>query len=726
MATTDANRLVQDALYIVHRAGKKPANMSWRTFSNQKIEEHLRSRSYHEHTNQKRTLVDADGMRRCIRRLCKEVGHNQYEREGKEDFSDAFFRTHSKGLSQLPSKILTKYNYNKKTTAEIESGLGKETAADEGEQEYEPSPTGKPSLLLSSKPSNLSTGQPSESQINGKQKARVPSTITGTSRQPMADQDSSAPREGPSNLTSNKAATQAQFPMKNSMIENFRRTTKGSESASVPPGSQKRKHNDADGAATKVNSSDQQHARKKVCASHVSGVNIPDRLTVPETTSESSPQVERSSELVNTSPRSQKRKRDEVNDAVADVESSERQPVRKFRIHGPKPHAEDAANGLSSSSKEHPRTAPSITKNPDTLPKVAAGPAQGSLASSALQQEKAKAAFQHAHPQNNGLPVDTEMIMDLETSHNADPNAELEPQQDFSIRDLKEEHATMVWHHKNHALGVLMTIGTNTTIRLPTPLDPNPSQQLQKLHARCWGENWREARHKMTHAYQRSVFSEREVAMSLISAFIFDNVLNQEESIEVIRERLHEVGLPAAAREEILHCLQKERNKPDYEEATRALHTKRAREVLAKGDVAVRNQLKAEAEQFAKTLWLIIAPHFRAVSRQAEGLGSSSGEPEEAWQELFDTRYTRLIEEVLHYRLKLHASGYKYAWIWPEYGQEFHAGFIDIDGGGDLEEAMGRPTLMTTFPGVTVQFPDPNDGEYTVRASAKIHTVKKS
>lgn len=65
-------------------------------------------------------------------------------------------------------------------------------------------------------------------------------------------------------------------------------------------------------------------------------------------------------------------------------------------------------------------------------------------------------------------------------------------------------------------------------------LDESPSKRLEALYTRCWGSDWRAVRVKLT---KEQVFTTPDVAMSMISAFLFDDVLNQQASIQEIQAK---------------------------------------------------------------------------------------------------------------------------------------------------------------------------------------------
>jgi hypothetical protein len=65
-------------------------------------------------------------------------------------------------------------------------------------------------------------------------------------------------------------------------------------------------------------------------------------------------------------------------------------------------------------------------------------------------------------------------------------------------------------------------------------LDESPSERLEALYNRCWGSDWQAVRVRLTKA---QVLTTPDVAMTMISAFLLDNVLNQQASIQDIQAK---------------------------------------------------------------------------------------------------------------------------------------------------------------------------------------------
>jgi hypothetical protein len=63
------------------------------------------------------------------------------------------------------------------------------------------------------------------------------------------------------------------------------------------------------------------------------------------------------------------------------------------------------------------------------------------------------------------------------------------------------------------------------------PLDPHPPPSTLELHVRCWGDEWLRIRAQLKHS---KLFSVPDVAMSLCSAYLFDNIFSRRvQNIQV-------------------------------------------------------------------------------------------------------------------------------------------------------------------------------------------------
>jgi hypothetical protein len=91
----------------------------------------------------------------------------------------------------------------------------------------------------------------------------------------------------------------------------------------------------------------------------------------------------------------------------------------------------------------------------------------------------------------------------------------------------------MIQRATDQVIASIGTIGESLSF-----LDETPSKRLESLYASCLGSDWQAVRVRLTQEY---VFTAPEVTMSVISAFLFDNVLDQQASIQDIQAKLLEL-----------------------------------------------------------------------------------------------------------------------------------------------------------------------------------------
>ena len=65
-------------------------------------------------------------------------------------------------------------------------------------------------------------------------------------------------------------------------------------------------------------------------------------------------------------------------------------------------------------------------------------------------------------------------------------------------------------------------------------LDESPSERLEALYKRCWGPDWQKVRVELTKSFG---FLTPDVTMSVMSAYLFEDVLNQQASFHDVRTK---------------------------------------------------------------------------------------------------------------------------------------------------------------------------------------------
>jgi hypothetical protein len=268
---------------------------------------------------------------------------------------------------------------------------------------------------------------------------------------------------------------------------------------------------------------------------------------------------------------------------------------------------------------------------------------------------------------------------------------------------------------------VLNCIGQNLS-EYPTAFDPDPPQRLLDLYVRCWVKDWEEVRLRLTRNY---CFTAPQVAMSLVAAFLYDNVFDQDASLRDDLERLRGIAAleVSTSSEALCHFLQPEQCWSVLKASAHAVNTTQAYALLAQDEVDLQSQLEGEAERLATNLCSIIVPHFRALSSFARAYGESSGKPEKAWMEAFMPAVTDIIRRSLLHRLRLRGTGCKYVYTWPDAGEEYDSRSMQIDGmpdGPDLRQQL----LFTVFPGLDVTLPDGSDEKVHIRAVVKVKQLE--
>lgn len=130
--------------------------------------------------------------------------------------------------------------------------------------------------------------------------------------------------------------------------------------------------------------------------------------------------------------------------------------------------------------------------------------------------------------------------------------------------------------------------------------------------------------------------------------------------------------------------------------------------------------MKLEADNFAKDASVIISPHLYALSCSAKLFGLSSGRSETDTLSVFESRFAKVIQNTLSYRLQLLATGCEYAFTWPSPDEPFDSRNMQIDG-GMAENSGGKSiVLFTVFPGLEIKPMKSNEMESLPDAKAVV------
>jgi hypothetical protein len=300
-------------------------------------------------------------------------------------------------------------------------------------------------------------------------------------------------------------------------------------------------------------------------------------------------------------------------------------------------------------------------------------------------------------------------------------NSHIEPPIRLDTSALTTELGKLKQRTSDDTYDVLDCIALQLS-QYPAALDPDPPQRLLSLYVRCWGKDWEQLRSKCTRDW---ALPAPQVLMSLVSAFLYDNVLDQDASLLDDLERLRRTASLDGSSETIRNFLQPKQCWSDLKASAHTVHTNQAYALLSQGKADIKARLKDEADKIATTLWDIIVPHFRAISGFARGYGISSGRPEEDWMEMFKERIPALIERCLDHRLRLRGTGCEFTYTWPKTGEEYDHRTMLIDHNGAEIPGTRQTVVWTVFPGLEVIAPDETREKLYIRAVVKIRQTTK-
>jgi hypothetical protein len=131
---------------------------------------------------------------------------------------------------------------------------------------------------------------------------------------------------------------------------------------------------------------------------------------------------------------------------------------------------------------------------------------------------------------------DTQSTQEAASSHDTEPRRQPAAPPSFKADEQArkyEKFYRMIEVATDEVIASIGDIGGSLS-----SLDPKPSDRLEALYTRSWGSQWEAERVRLTKDY---VFTVPEVVMSLISAFMCDNVSNQHASTLEIQAKQSEL-----------------------------------------------------------------------------------------------------------------------------------------------------------------------------------------
>jgi hypothetical protein len=118
-----------------------------------------------------------------------------------------------------------------------------------------------------------------------------------------------------------------------------------------------------------------------------------------------------------------------------------------------------------------------------------------------------------------------------------------------------------------------------------------------------------------------------------------------------------------------------------------------------------KTELPQDALPLTDELWNLIRPHICGLSSTAELYGRSrSGSNESIWLEAFESRFTNVVEKVLHLRTRLRGTNCEHNFTWPSAGEAFDPRTMQTIAGvsPNADPMARRRVAFATFSGLEV------------------------
>jgi hypothetical protein len=213
----------------------------------------------------------------------------------------------------------------------------------------------------------------------------------------------------------------------------------------------------------------------------------------------------------------------------------------------PEPKGKGKVLGSSTELKKRPRD-----------PKENGAPAERSSKVSRLSHAESSTS-QAEHP----LPTTETQNASAKTPTSTTPqkdavaasDSHVQPPIELDTSVLTKELKKLDWDLLQVTEAVLFSI-METPFKYPSPLDPDAPQRLLNLYVRCWGEDWEAVRLRLTRQY---IFVMPQVVKALVSAFLYDNILDGEASLLDEPARLRHTASLDGSGEAVCRYLQSEK-----------------------------------------------------------------------------------------------------------------------------------------------------------------------
>lgn len=250
------------------------------------------------------------------------------------------------------------------------------------------------------------------------------------------------------------------------------------------------------------------------------------------------------------------------------------------------------------------------------------------------------------------------------------------------------------------------------------PVTPEPNELLIQLYVRCWGDDWRSRCQHLLARNRRSVIDD---TVTLISAFIFDNVLESEVP-EWKCARRHPDDDPSHHGESS-HVTQMY---PTFIE--RRLDSV---STLCSGNAitCTPTYLNAYAQNLTAKLLIALDPYLTALTRLSHMMYISPRDPQlddRAANAAFEASVSGAIRRAVLLKTNIKLSGIGSRYFWPESGATLDRWNMQSDCSVDWSVPGRHTVAFTKFPGARLRFADQNDSAAEIVCHAEVVPMYES
>ena len=560
--TRDQIQVAQGALYLIDHIGQPPPDIKFRHFTEQAMKDHLEQHTYYHRGPggpNSRDRVTLAWMRRYMRELFTKATASFYQPGSSTTMDDRSDKVFRKGTTEgFPDRVLKRFMYDRATFSEAElpgyeGGAG---LADDDEEDAvkEDEITKTNNTKLESRKrvrDSLVHFVSSKKLRTGATHITSPSRSSQKSFRTSADMESEKDEDDDNDRYSSYSDANEALGIQNDQAELYLQAQASANLLTrVKPTTARATTSEEEESAPQVQSPERRGGgllkrQAPYPAATPTAATKPVPLPLPSATKDSNaPQAPSRNALDNVLSQIKRR-----NGSNLEQTESKQPSVRASVESGKRKRGnEDLGDAIeyevAIKPTERKKSKTSIKIGPSRHPQVvipgAASPLRASSQPTLDTSTVLENDMQGAEHASDGRSVENE-IRDPQPSQPAvsSQDGEQQPQPvPFDIEQQGIDFGGFYSRLERATDRVIDSIGRSISDFL-SPMAESPSERLEALYKRCLGPDWEAVRVQLT---RDKTFTASDIAMSVISAFLFENVLNQQASIQDIRAKLLELG----------------------------------------------------------------------------------------------------------------------------------------------------------------------------------------